>query len=818
MTLNFETLPWQLAIFSILSGFVLIILFFWFLKKSREKATLRISLDYTLFSVEIPRFRLIAEHKEERPRLVDEISIFENFLNSIAKLQKPIILEMATPHNAEEIFFYIAVPKKSADFVKKVIHGLWPGAQLVYQPMDYNPFHPEGVTFLSEVQLKDHSFLPIRTYKEIALSNVDPLEALWGAQIVALQEGTAYQIVLSPESEKANKNIYHIIKKLKEGEKLKDVLHVSGWQKVLREAWQTSKSKEKEAEEKAKPKPLEEEAIKLLSDKANKQLFRVNIRLVSSAHNELRADEILGSMENFFGQFVLPQGNEFTIKSVSLKKLKKYVYRFSFRLFDAKNAILLNSEEIASIFHFPTSYTKASRVHFLALRTTPPPVNLPEEGLILGDVIYPGTEKVARLTKEDRQRHFYVIGQTGTGKTNFLKYLVSQDLANGDGFCFIDPHGDITEEILTIIPKERIEDVVYFSPGDTQRVMALNILEYEKSRPEDKTFIINTLIEIIDKLYNLQLTGGPLFEQLLRNGLLLIMDNPDWQYSLLDFPKVLVDRSFREALLKECQNYTVVEYWTKEAFLARGETSYENLVTWVTSKLNPFFANDFVRPIVAQPKTTIDFWKIMNEQKILIVNLSKGKLGDTNAYLLGMLTITKILLSAFRRASIPEEERKDFYLYIDEFQNFAFKSITSILSEARKYRLALTMAHQYVKQLPEELVNAVVGNVGSLMVFRVGEHDAAFFEQIFNPYFSKIDLLNLPNYHGYLKILIRGFPSTPFAIKTRKAPSGSSEYGQKVKEVSFLKYAKAREEVEALIKEKYHKLVEQQQEEDNDFL
>jgi hypothetical protein len=802
--INFESLPWVLSIFSIIVGFILIFIFVIFLRKSQEKARLNLSLNYVLYSVEIPRFRLIAEHKEERPRLMDEISTFENFLNSIAKLNKPIILEMATPHNEEEIFFYIAIPKKASEFVKKVIHSLWPGAQLVYQPLDYNPFHPAGSTNIALVKLRNHEFLPIRTYKEVAVGNVDPLEAIWGAKILAVEEGAAYQLILIPESEKVNKKIYDVIKKLKEGESLKDALKGKGVGSVFKELLTTEKGKE---EEKAKPKPLEEEAIKLLTQKANKQLFRVNIRLVASSHNELRADEILGSMESLFGQFVLPGSNDFKIDRFPAHKNKKEIYKFSFRIFDKSKSSLLNTEEIASIFHFPTSYTKASRVHFLALRSVPPPVNLPEEGIILGDVVFPGVNKVARLTREDRRRHFYIVGQTGTGKTNFLKSLFAQDLESGEGACFIDPHGDIAEEILNIIPKNRIDDVVYFSPGDTQRVMGLNILEYEKTRPEDKTFIIGTLIEIIDKLYNLQMTGGPLFEQLLRNGLLLIMDNPDWGHTLLDFPRVLVDDDFRESLLKECKNYTVIEYWTKEAFLARGETSFENLVTWVTSKLNPFFANDFVRPIVAQPKTTIDFWKIMNEGKILIVNLSKGKLGETNAYLLGMLVVTKILLSAFRRTIIPEEERRDFYLYIDEFQNFAFKSIASILSEARKYRLALTMAHQYIKQLPEDLVNAVVGNVGSLMVFRVGEHDAEFFEKLFSPFFSKSDILNLPNYHAYVKILIHGFPSTPFAVKTRKAPSGDKAYGEKVKELSLLKYAKPKEEVEELIKEKYQRMV-----------
>ncbi len=798
MKLDFFGLTLIFAFISLVSGFILIIILMIFINKSREKAKLRLSLNYKLFLIEIPKFRLITEHKEERPRLIDEIAVFENFLNSLASIKSPVVLEMASPHNEEEIFFYIAIHKKYADSIYKIIHGLWPGSQILPLPQDFNPFHPQGSTFISEVLLKENEYLPIRTYKELALGNIDPLEALWSAKIIAYEEGAALQIILIPESSKINKKIYDIVKKLKEGIKLKDALGKS-WTSTLSEIFKPPKKPEEKSE---KFQTIDEESVKNLSTKANKVLFRVNIRLVASSHNQSRADEILSSMEQVFHQFALPGANSFEIRRIK-KNWKKTLYNFSFRLFDRKTSILLNSEELSSIFHFPTSYTKASRIHFLTIRTVPPPVNLPEEGIVLGDVIYPGVTKIARLTRDDRRRHFYIIGQTGTGKTNFLKYLIHQDIENGEGVCFIDPHGDVAEELLSIVPKSRVEDVVYFSPGDTQRVMGLNILEYDKSRPEDKTFIIDTLIEIIDKLYNLRETGGPLFEQTLRFGLLLTMDDPEWGYTLLDFPKVLTDDVFRKSLLDKCKNPVVIQYWTKEAFLARGETSFQNLVTWVTSKLNPFLTNDFVRPIIAQSKTTLDFWNIINNQKILIVNLSKGKLGETTAYLLGMIVIMKLLLSAFRRTIIPEEERKDFYLYVDEFQNFAFKSIPSILSEARKYRLSMIMAHQYIKQLPEELINAIVGNVGSMQIFRVGEHDAEFFEKLLSPQISKYDILNIPNYHAYAKILIKGFPATPFALKTRKAPSGDKSYGEKVKELSLLKYALSKEEVEEEIVKKY---------------
>jgi hypothetical protein len=414
---------------------------------------------------------------------------------------------------------------------------------------------------------------------------------------------------------------------------------------------------------------------------------------------------------------------------------------------------------------------------------------------------------IVRITRNDRRRHIYVIGQTGTGKTTLLKNMVIQDIKNGDGVCFIDPHGDVAQEILGLIPKERIDDVIYFNPGDTRRPVGLNILEYSPQRPEEKTFIINTLIEIIDKLYNLQVTGGPMFEQYLRNALYLIMDDPDWGYTLLEVSKVFVDEYFREDLLRKCKNYPVIEFWTKQAPVVGGELSLENMITWITSKLNPFILNEFVRPIIAQSRSTIDFNQIMNERKVLIVNLSKGLIGETSAYLMGMLLITKILLGAFARITIPEEERKDFYLYVDEFQNFAFKGVASILAEARKYRLSMVLAHQYIKQLPEEIASAVVGNVGTIISFRVGAQDAEFLERIFSPVFNKFDLVNIPNYNAYIKLLIHGYVSDAFNIKTFPPEPSSKELAEKVAELSMLKYGKEKEIIEKEIAEKYANLI-----------
>ena len=793
-----------------LLGLIFII---WWFNKQREIKTLKSSLNYSLLLLEFPRpITLQQSQTDPRLRIIEELTVFENFLSNISKIKEPIIFEIAMPNIGEEINFYLSVPTKEIEFVKKTIFGFWPNTNVTILKDDYNIFNPQGTSLASIVKLKNHHYLPIKTYKELAQANIDLLDSFLSAfnKLSKQGEGLALQIVLKSESNYENKKIFNIIKRLREGEKLSDILHkdfFSVFIQKLSEIFITKDKEKKQEEEKLKPKPLEELAIKNLEFKASKPLFKLNIRLIASTNDEFTSENLISSLESAFNQFVNPNFNEFYFVRPKKEELKKIFYQFSFRIFDPKQSILLNSEEITSIFHFPISYTKNNLIHWLPARIAPPPSNLPTEGIILGENYYQGIKSIIRITKNDRRRHIYIIGQTGTGKTTLLKNMIIQDMRNGDGVCFIDPHGDVAQEILGLIPKERVDDVIYFNPGDTRRPIGLNILEYSPQRPEEKTFIINTLIEIIDKLYNLQVTGGPMFEQYLRNSLYLIMDDPSWGYTLLEVSRVFVDESFRDDLLRKCKNYPVVEFWTKQAPVVGGELSLENMITWITSKLNPFILNEFLRPIIAQSKSTINFEDIMNNRKILIANLSKGIIGETSAYLMGMLLITKILLAAFARITIPEEERKDFYLYVDEFQNFAFKGVASILAEARKYRLSMVLAHQYIKQLPEEIASAIVGNVGTIISFRVGAQDAEFLERIFLPVFNKFDLVNIPNYNAYIKLLIHGYVSDAFNIKTLPPEPFSKELAEKIAELSMLKYGRDKEIIEKEIAEKYADII-----------
>ena len=485
------------------------------------------------------------------------------------------------------------------------------------------------------------------------------------------------------------------------------------------------------------------------------------------------------------------------------RSLKNLFYNFSFRTFDRRRRLILSTEELSSLFHFPTTEVETPKVRFIKAKQAVSPPNMPNEGLILGKNVYRGAETVVRMQKEDRGRHLYIIGQTGTGKTNFMKGLIAQDIKNGEGVCIIDPHGEFAEYALGCVPKERAEDVIYFNPADLERPMGLNMLEYDPRYPEQKTFIVNELISIFDKLYDLKITGGPLFEQYTRNALMLLMDDPAEGSTLMDVPRVMADAEFRRKLLVKCQNIVVRDFWVKEAEKAGGDAALANMVPYITSKFNTFVANDFVRPIIGQSKSSLNFREIMDSKKILLVNLSKGRLGDINCNLLGLIVVGKLMMAAFSRIDTPEELRPYFYLYIDEFQNFTTDSISTILSEARKYKLCLTVAHQFIKQLTDKIRDSIFGNVGSIIALRVGAEDAEFLVKQFTPVFDQNDLINLDNFNAYVKLLINNYTAKPFNIVLYPAEKGNLEIIEALKELSQLKYGHDRQLVEQEISKNY---------------
>lgn len=776
--------------------FVFLFFVFFFFEKARESNLLKKSLEFRLLSIRLPQTVEKTPDFKEYLKKVEQF--YESLINLFDKKEKNfppppfLVFEIAVHRIGEEINFYAACPRSLAEFLERQILTFWPEAS-IEKTIDYNIFNPSGISVGSFGKLAKSLILPLKSPLEFSL---DPLLSVFSelSKLAKEGEGAAIQLILKKSKRNIKGEIQRVINNLKQGVPLERAL--------IGKVSQFSSS--------SLP-PLtteQQELISLLDRRISKQFFDVNLRIVTSAPSKERAEQILSQLENTLSQFNSPKFNQLVFKRVSGRKAIRFFYNFSFRIFQEKESFSLSSEDLSLLFHFPLPSLELQKVKWLKTKSIPAPINLPTEGIIIGKNIYHGEERIVRIMREDRRRHFYIIGQTGTGKSGLIQEMIRQDIENGEGVALIDPHGDLAERVLGLIPEERLEDVVFFDPADPERAIGLNMLEFDPTFPESRTFIVNELLEIFEKLYNLKALGfgGPVFEQYMRNALLLVMEDPESGSTLIEVPRVLADASFRARKLSFCKNIVVKNFWELEAEKAGGEAALSNLVPYITSKLNLFIANDLVRPIIGQEKSTIDFKKIMNEGKIFIANLAKGKLGELNSYLLGMIIVGKILISAFSRVNLPEEERRDFYLYIDEFHSVTTNTIASALAEARKFRLNLILAHQFIGQLNEETKKAIFGNVGSILAFRVGPDDAKYLSLQFGPAFSENDLVNFDNFHGAIKILIQGVSSSPFSILTFPPKKENPKIREKAKFLSREKYSRKREEVEREIYEKLTKI------------
>lgn len=784
------------------------VVFFYFSRNLKFRGRITGSLNMKLLLITLPSVMGRDEKKPEK----EIISVMEQLYSafSVIKLAKTkwfvpkpyLALELAVPHIGEEIHFYLACSRRLGDDVTKQIYSYFPLAK-VEEIKDYTIFTPGGAEAASILRLNYSAILPFKTYKNL---EADPLKEITNSfsRIKELGEGAALQIIFRP-ADKANKNKgLKAAKALREGKNLSQAL-VEADKSFLGHLIDFFKAASKKEESKIKTEPAQEDIIKALENKAAKAQFETNIRIVASAPSEEEAKEILRHLENSFSQFNHPILNSFRIERLKKNSLKKALFEFSFRLFNSRQSLILDTEELTSLFHFPNVLLETPKVKILKAKPSEPPANLPKTGIILGKNLYRGEEREVRILKDDRRRHLYIVGQTGTGKSNFLKNMIYQDILTGEGVGILDPHGDLVEDVLGLVPKERAEDVVLVDPADLSRPIGLNMLEYDPRYPEQKTFIVNELINIFDKLYDLKTTGGPIFEQYTRNALLLLMDYPEKGSTLMEVPRVLADKEFRQSLLANCKNIIVKDFWEKEAEKAGGEAALVNMVPYITSKFNIFIANDYMRPIIGQSKSTISFREIMDSKKILLVNLTKGRLGDINSSLLGLIVVGKLLMAAFSRIDQLEDQRQDFYLYLDEFQSFATSSIATILSEARKYHLDLIIAHQFIEQLKKEIKDAVFGNVGSAMAFRVGAADAEILgKQFFEPVFSQNDLVNIDNFHAYIKLMINNTTSKPFSMAIHPPIKGNLATAQNLRELSRLKYGRDRQAIESEIALRYN--------------
>ncbi|NQT50286.1 type IV secretory system conjugative DNA transfer family protein [Candidatus Kuenenbacteria bacterium] len=713
-----------------------------------------------------------------------------------------------------KIHFFIAMPEHLQEYTEEQIQAQFPHAFIEEMP-DYNMFKPKG--FIKAVMMKSvrSSFLPIKTYKKM---EADPLNSLTNAlSKIDEEDGAVIQIVMKSARPGWRTFGPKVASKMQQGKKFEDAIREvkGGVSKVFSEVGKSFKSKSPEQnspDQLYKLTPQEEEMVKGIEEKSSKAGADVNIRIVVSSENQARLDGYLSNVANAFNQYnVYKYGNAIKDSDYPFKKI---INDFIYRNFCEKRSFVLNTEELASLYHFPIPLVNETpNIKWLDARKAPAPQNVPKEGLLMGHNVYRGRKTEIRINRDARRRHMYTIGQTGTGKSWFIEGMIMQDIANGEGCCYIDPHGDAIDAILKRIPKERAEDVVILDPGDVSRPIGLNLLEFKTQ--EEKTFAINEIMAILDKLYDLKATGGPMFEAYFKNAAALIMADPESGSTLLEISRVLADDDFRKYKLSKCKDQLVKDFWEKEAQKAGGEASLANMVPYITSKMSPFITNDFIRPIISQQNSTIDFADVMNSKKILLVKLSKGKIGEINANLLGMIVIGKLLMAALGRADMPEDDREDFYLYIDEFQNFLTDSMEIILSEARKYRLCLSIAHQYIGQLVKsgdtKFKDAIFGNVGTKCSFRIGVDDAENLSKEFAGVFSENDFLNVPKFNCYVKLLIENANPPGFNLATLNLdtfeglPKKNPELAEAIKKLSKLKFGKDPEIIAMEIKERQAK-------------
>ncbi|MCA9386905.1 TraM recognition domain-containing protein, partial [Candidatus Dojkabacteria bacterium] len=679
----------------------------------------------------------------------------------------------------ENIKFFVVCPKNVASVVDRQINGTYPSAEIV-RVKEYNAFPENASVSYAGLKLKQESRIPIQTYEELP---VDTLATLTDAfSKLSFNESALFQVIISPAGSDWRNSAKDYIKKIKD---------------------------QKADSEKDDPK-VNEDTLGFIEKKAGKSGFYTDVRLVIMSHDKEDADAHLSNALSTFDQYTKEGGNSFS--KMDKKETKRIVTDVIYRI--PRETMVLNVEELATLFHFPNKNVEAPFINWLLSRKAPAPDYVTnafqKDYMYLGKNSFRGKSKEIFMLPQDRMRHMYVVGQTGSGKSGFIAGMMIRDIKMGHGCAFIDPHGSDIEKILQQIPPERVDDVVLFDPADIERPAGLNMFEFKSDA--QKTLAINEMLNIFNTLYDLQKTGGPMFEQYFRYGIMLLISDPESGSTLLEVPKIFADDDYRAYKLSKCDNQEVVDFWEKQAQKAGGETSLKNVTPYVVSKLASFLTNEYVRPIVAQQESSINFRQIMDEGKILLVKLSKGKIGEFNMSLLGMIIVSKLLISALEREDVPEEQRKPFYLYIDEFQNFLTDGVNQILSEARKYQLSLTLAHQFIGQLTRQggdtkIRDSIFGNVGNKAILRVGVNDAEFLEKEFDGVFGQADLMQAENGTIFTKMLVDGKPSTPFTVRSWYGESPydmittpNPQLAQTIKQISRLKYGKDRALIEDEIK------------------
>lgn len=634
----------------------------------------------------------------------------------------------------EDIKFFVWTPTAYKDLVEKQIHGAYPDAE-VKEVQEVNIFSSEGKVAYKSFQLSKADYYPLKTFKDLP---TDILSAVTSSLArMDSGEGAVIQILISPAE--------------------------SDWQKAGGKF--ISDTKKQESSSESAKYSVSGKALEAIENKISKPGFETSIRIVVVGNTKEKAKTHLDNISSSIGQ-VAGEFNSLGGRKIYNKGgfMQDFLYRYQPMFNVMKNHVsVLNTEELATLFHFPNRQITTPHIHWLHSKTAPAPAEIPEEGLYLGKSVYRGVERKIAMGDDDRRRHMFIIGATGTGKTELLKSMIMQDINAGKGICFMDPHGDAVEDILKMIPPERAEDVIYFRPSDTERPMGLNLMEAKTE--DEKHFVASSIINMMYKLFDPYKTGivGPRFEHAVRNAMLTIMSEPGTTF--VELMRVLTDARYVQELLPKVADPIIRRYWTDQ-IAQTSDFHKSEVLDYITSKFGRFVTNKMIRNIIGQSNSSFSFRDVMDNGKILLINLAKGELGEENSNFLGLILVPRILMAAMSRSDTPEDQRRDFYLYVDEFQNFATPDFAVILSEARKYKLNLVVANQFIGQMEEEVKNAVFGNVGTKISFRVGVTDANYLQHEFSPTFGEDDLLNVERFHAYVKTIVRNQPQPPFSLDT----------------------------------------------------
>ncbi|MDD4318726.1 MAG: type IV secretion system DNA-binding domain-containing protein [Candidatus Peribacteraceae bacterium] len=713
---------------------------------------------------------------------------------------------------AGEILFFVVCPRRIAHLVEKQITSFYPDT-IVDEVEDYNIFTEESVAD-ADVLVPTKPWTSVfKTYQQL---KSDPLNNITNAfSKLKLDEGAAVQFVLRPAAggwqNKLQEEAKNLINpKKKHGNPFNPLTWIAALVDLFTPGSETPKMPD-DSSTHERVSQMTEEYSKAIDEKAGSHGYHTVIRIIASAKAPARARVILDEVAASFAQFDDVRGNRFH-RPHFLRRgsvIERFVRRcpsHALWLRLTTRRLLLGTSELASFFHLPNiKYNKVETIKWQNFKLAPAPKNVPPDGLFLGWNTFRGEKKKVFMKQEDRFRHFYIIGQTGTGKSSIIQLMARQDFNDGRGVCIVDPHGSLIEDLLPYIPRSRADDVIYFNPADTERPLGLNLLEGKT--PEEKDLIALDAMNMMVKMFGEEIFG-PRIQDYFRNGCLTLMEDEEEGGAITDLVRLFTDDEWQKYKVAKVKNPIVRSFWEKQ-MASTGQREKQEMIPYFAAKFGQFTTNTLIRNIVGQTKSAFDVADVMNGGKILLMNLSKGLIGDINSTLLGLIVVNKIQVAAMRRQRQDASTRKDFFLYIDEFQNFVTPSIESILSEARKYRLGLILAHQYLDQLEKEskiagsvsLKGAVFGNVGTMMFYKIGPQDAEVCAKEMAPVFSEQDLVNMDAFKGGMKLSIDGQPSRPFSIDVPrpwldKSYAKDAQAAEAFKQLSRLKYGRAKEFVD----------------------